>query len=292
MRRRPVWFLAIPMIAFLAVLTGWNRTAADDWPDQSVDFRLNQIMVKLGQMEWELSQVKNRLGSRDRRLTDIDRKLDRILEQIEEVASTASTASTASSASTESTESAESSASASSEASTESNASASSGTAIDPALAGTWRLARNDFAENIPNNIRRYLAEQAERAENPRRQAGSADQIDKNVKKIVDDFEVILDQAGFLLMRFRPDGMYTDGTGDEGMWLVSGNRLILTTFDGRAYPCKYSVNDTDMTLTITGDQIGTLIRLERERMGAGDRRVIDNSFRYTDRVRLFYTRDN
>ena len=289
MRRRPVRFLAIPMIVFLAVLTGWNRTAADDRPDQSVDFRLNQIMVKLGQIEWELSQVKNRLGSRDRRLTDIDRKLDRILEQIEEVASTASTSS---SASMESTESAESSASASSEASTESNASASSGTAIDPALVGTWRLARNDFAENIPNNIRRYLAEQAERAESPRRQAGRADQIDRNVKKIVDDFEVILDQAGFLLMRFRPDGMYTDSTGDEGMWLVSGDRLILTTFDGRAYPCKYSVNDTDMTLTITGDQIGTLIRLERERMGAGDRRVIDNSFRYTDRVRLFFTRDN
>lgn len=277
MRRRPVWFLAIPMIVFLAVLTGWNRTAADDWPDQSVDFRLNQIMVKLGQIEWELSQVKNRLGSRDRRLTDIDRKLDRILEEIEDAASTASSASSASVRSTESAES---------------NASASSGVATDPALVGTWRLARNDFAEGIPKNIRRYLSAQAERAESPRRQADRADRIDENIKEIVDDFDQILDQAGFLLMRFRLDGMYTDGTGDEGMWLVSGDRMILTTFDGRTYPCKYSVNDTDMTLTITGDQIGTLIRLERERMGAGDRRLIANSFRYTDRVHLFYTKDN
>ncbi len=274
MHRRQVWFLAIPMIAFLAVFTGWNRTAADDRPDQSVDFRMSQIMVKLNQIEWELSQVKNRLGSQDRRLTNIDRQLERILEEIEDVASSATTASS------------------SSAASAATSASASSRAAIDPALVGTWRLAGNDFAEEIPQNIRRYLIEQAERAESPRRQAARADQIDENIKEIVDDFDKILDQAGFLLMRFREDGMYTDGTGDEGMWLVSGDRLILTTFDGRAYPSKYSVNDTDMTLTITGDQIGTLIRLERERMGAGDRRVIANSFRYTDRVRLFYTKDN
>lgn len=282
MRRRQVWFLAIPMIIFLAVLTGRNRTSADDRPDQSIDFRLNQIMVKLGQIEWELSQVKNRLGSRDRRLTDIDRKLDRIVEEIDDAASTASTASMAS---------AESSASASSTASTESNASASSSAAIDPALVGTWRLARNDFAEEIPNNIRRYLAEQAERAESPRRQAGRADRIDKNVKKIVDDFEVILDQAGFRLIRFRPDGMYTDDTGDEGTWLVFGDRLILTTFDGRAYPGTYSVSGAELTLTITGDQIGTLIRLERERLGAEGRRMITSTFKYTDKVRLFYTKD-
>ncbi len=285
MRRRQVWFLAIALIIFLAAFTGRNRTAADDRPDQSIDFRLNQIMVKLGQIEWELSQVKNRLGSQDRRLTDIDRKLDRILEEIEDAASTASTASM------ESSESAESSASASSTASTESSASASSRTAIDPALLGTWRLARNDFAEEIPNNIRRYLAEQAERAESPRRQAGRADQIDKNVKKIVDDFEVILDQAGFRLIRFRPDGMYTDGTGDEGTWLVFDDRLILTTFDGRAYPGTYSVSGAELTLTITGDQIGTLFRLERERLGAGGRRMITSTFKYTDRVRLFYTKD-
>ena len=64
MRRRHVLFLAIPMIVFPLVLTGWNRTAADDRPEQSVDFRLSQIMVKLNQIEWEMSQVKNRLGRR------------------------------------------------------------------------------------------------------------------------------------------------------------------------------------------------------------------------------------
>lgn len=170
-------------------------------------------------------------------------------------------------------------------------ASVSSRATIDPALAGTWRLARNDFAEEIPKNIRRYLEEHADQADQAAVRRRRIARIDENVKKIVDYFEEILDQAGFRLIRFRPDGMYTDDTKDEGMWLVSNDRLILTTFDGRAYPCTYSVDGTDLTLTITGDQIGTLFLLERERLGAGDRRLIDSSFKYTDRVRLFYTKD-
>lgn len=272
MRRRHVLFLAIPMIVYLAVLTGWNRTAADDWPDQSVDFRLNQIMVKLGQIEWELSQIKNRLGSRDRRLTDIDRKLDRILEEIEDAASTASSASSAS------TESAET------------NASASSSTAIDPTLVGTWRLARNDFAEHIPNNIRRYLAEQASRSDGMVRRA-RIDRIDRNVTEIIVKFEEILDQTGLRLMSFRPDGHYTDGTGDEGMWLISGNRLILTTFDGRAYPGTYFIDGDELTITITGDQIGTMFRLAPGKSPGVTGKMIDQVFLNEDRVRLFYKRD-
>ena len=156
---------------------------------------------------------------------------------------------------------------------------------------GSWRLSRNDFAEEIPNNIRRYLEDRAEQAEQAAVRRRRTARIDEVVKTVVDYFEEVLDQAGFRLIRFRPDGMYTDDTKDEGMWLVSGDRLILTTFDGRAYPCTYSVNGSDLTITFTGDQIGTLIRLERERMGAGDRRIIANSFRFTDRVRLIYTRD-
>ncbi len=282
MRRRHIWFLALTTIACLTVFTGWNRIAADD---QSVDFRLSQIMVKLNQIEWELSQVRNRLGSQDRRLTEIDRKLDRILKEIEDAASTASTASTAS---------AESSASASSTASTESNASASSSIAIDPALVGTWRLAGNDFAEEIPNNIRRYLAEQAERAEQARdryRADRIERDIEKNVRTVIDSFEVFLDQSGFLLLRFEPDGMYTDSTKDVGMWLVSGDRLIMTTFDGRTYPSTYSIDEAGLTLTITGDQIGTLFRLETGFTVRSTREMIDQAFRYTDRVRLFYTKD-
>ena len=255
------------MLVLLAIASGWNRTAADD---QSVDFRQSQIMVKLNQIEWELTQVRNRLGSQDQRLTDIDRQLEQILEEIEDAASTASKGSTTSTASTESV---------------------STHAAIDSALTGTWRLARNDFAEEIPKNIRRYLEEHADQADQAAVRRMRIARIDENVKKIVDYFEEILDQAGFRLIRFRPDEMYTDSTGDEGMWLVSGDRLILTTFDGRAYPSKYNVDGDELTLTITGDQIGTLFLLERERLGAGDRRLIDSSFKYTDRIRLIYTKD-
>ena len=250
------------MIVFLLVLTGWNRTAADDRPEQSVDFRLSQIMVKLNQIEWELSQVKNRLGTQDQRLTDIDRKLERILEKIEEAVSATSATSTES---------------------------ASSSIAIDPAVVGTWRLARNDFAEEIPNNIRRYLVEREGKRSGINRY--TIEQIDGNVRMFTDLFENILDQAGFRLIRFRPDGMYTDGAGDEGMWLVSADRLIMTTFDGRAYPGTYSMRDNDLTVTFTGDQIGTLFRLEAGLGGGKVGEILDQFLRYTDRVRLFYTRD-
>lgn len=269
MCRRPVWFLAIPMIVFLAVLTGRDRTAADDLPDQSVDFRLNQIMVKLSQIEWELSQVKNRLGSRDRRLNEIDRKLDRILEEIEDAASSGSASSSGAEAS---------------------SASTSSSTAIDPALVGTWRLARNDFAESIPNDIRRHLAEQASQSDGMVRRFRTGN-IDQNVTEIIVKFEEILYETGFRVMSFRPDGHYTDGTGDDGMWLVSGDRLILTTFDGRAYPGTYFVDGAEFTLTITGDQIGTLFRLAAEKPPGVTGKMIDQAFRYEDRVRLFYKRD-
>ncbi len=269
MCRRSVWFLAIPMIVFLAVLTGWNRTAADDRPDQSVDFRLNQIMVKLSQIEWELSQVKNRLGSRDRRLTEIDRKLDRILEEIEDAASSGSASSSGAEAS---------------------SASTSSSTAIDPALVDTWRLARNDFAENIPNNIRRYLAEQASQSDGMVRRA-RIDRIDQNVTEIIVKFEEILNETGFRLISFRPDGHYTDSTRDEGMWLVSGDRLILTTFDGSAYPGTYFIDGDELTLTITGDQIGTLFRLAPGKSAGVTGKMIDQAFLNEDRVRLFYKRD-
>lgn len=255
MRRRHVFLTAIPVIVLIVVLTGWNRTSADD---QSVDFRLSQIMVKLTQIEWELSQVRNRLRSNDQRLADIDRKLGLILEEIEDATSTVS---------------------------------ASSTSAIDPALEGTWRLSRNDFADEIPKNIRRYLETQAEQADSRDQADRIRRNIEKNVNTVIDSFEVFLDQTGFLLLRFSPDGLYTDSTADEGMWLVSGNRLVMTTFDGRTYPSTYTVDDAGLTLTLTGDQIGTLLRLEAIRTGARVRRLIANTFKYTDRVRLFYTKD-
>lgn len=261
MRRRHVWFLAVPVMVFLVVLADGNRTNADGRPgltDQTVDFRLNQIMVKLSQIEWELSQIRNRLRSRDQRLDDIDRQLDRILEEMEDVTPTKSATSTS---------------------------------ATDPALFGTWRLSRNDFADEIPENIRRYLEAQADQADQRDRADRIRRNIAKNVSTVIDSFEVFLDQTGFLLLRFEPDGLYTDSTGDEGMWLVSESRLIMTTFDGRTYPSTYSVDGADLTLTLTGDQIGTLLLLEAERTGARDRRLIANSFRYTDRVRLFYTKE-
>ena len=243
------------MIFLLVVLTGWNRTFADD---QTVEFRLNQIMVKLNQIEWELSQVRNKFGTQENRFDHIDRQMDRILEEIEDVTSTESALSTS---------------------------------ATDPVLEGTWRLSRNDFAEEIPKNIRRYLEAQADQADSRDRADRIRRNIEKNVKTVIDSFEVFLDQTGFLLLRFNPDGLYTDSTEDEGMWLVSGNRLVMTTFDGRTYPSTYTVDDAGLTLTLTGDQIGTLLRLEAISTGARDRRLIANIFKYTDRVRLFYTKD-
>ena len=267
------------ILVLLAFADGWNRTAADD---QSVDFRQSQIMVKLNQIEWELSRVKNRLGAQDRRFDEIERQLDRILEAIEAAGSEKSPSSSGLDSS---------------------GTSRSAPAATEPTLVGAWRLARHDFAEEIPNNIRRYLVEQADLGD----QVGQAEQveqaeqaavrrrhtarIDERVSKVIGYFEEVVDQAGFRLIRFGSDGRYTDGTGDEGQWLVSGSRLILTNFDGRAYPGTYSVDGTELTFTITGDQVGTLMRLERESMGAGDRSMIVNTFRYTDRVRLIYTKD-
>lgn len=258
MRRRHVFLTAMPVIVFIVVLTGWNRTSADDRSDQTVDFRLNQIMVRLNQIEWELSRVRNRQGTQGERLDEIDTQLNRILAAIADFKSPGP---------------------------------ASSSTATDPALAGAWRLSRNDFADEIPKNIRRYLEAQADQADRRDR----ADQIDDSVRNIIDKFEEVLDRDGFRLIRFRPDGMYTDSTGDEGMWLVSGDRLILTTFDGRAYPVTYFVDGAELTLTITGDQLGTLFRLEAAeagRLGRRGRDLIDHTFKYTDRVRLFYTKDH
>ena len=255
MRRWQGLFLAIPMIGLLVVITGWNRTYADD---QTVEFRLNQIMVKINQIEWELSQVRNKLGTQENRFDHIDRQMDRILEEIEDVTSSES---------------------------------ASSTSAIDSELVGTWRLSRHDFAEEIPKNIRRYLETQADQADSRDQANRIRRNIEKNVNTVIDSFEVFLDQTGFLLLRFNPDGLYTDSTADEGMWLVSGNRLVMTTFDGRTYPSTYTVDDAGLALTLTGDQIGTLLRLEAIRTGARSRRLIANTFKYTDRVRLFYTKD-
>ena len=257
MRRRHVVFLAVTMIVLLVVPTGWNRTSAED---QIVDFRLNQIMVKLNQIEWELSQLRNRLGTQDNRFDHIDRQMDRILEEIQDVTSSASTESM------------------------------SSSNAVDPALVGTWKLSRNDFAEEIPNNIRRYLAEQAAQADGPVRRFRT-DRMDRDITEIIVGFEEILNRTGLRQIQFRPDGMYTDSTGDKGMWLVSGERLILTTFDGRAYPGTYSLNGAEFTLTVTGDQIGTLFRLEAEKSVGITKTMIDQAFRNKDRVRLIYTRD-
>ncbi len=258
------------ILVLLAFAGGWNRTAADD---QSVDFRQSQIMVKLNQIEWELSRIKNRLGAQDRRFDEIERQLDRILEAIEVAGSGKFPSSPGP------------------EASGTSGTSGSAPATMDPALVGAWRLARHDFAEEIPNNIRRYLVEQAEQADQAAVRRRRKTRIDESIRKVIGYFEEVLDQAGFRLIRFGPDGLYTDGTGDEGQWLVSRDRLILTNFDGRAYPGTYSVDGTELTFTITGDQVGTLIRLERGSMGAGDRSMIVNTFRYTDRVRLIYTKD-
>lgn len=255
MRRLHVFLITIPVIVLIVVLTGWNPTSAED---QTVDFRLNQIMVRLNQIEWELSRVRNRQGTQSERLDEIDTKLDRILEEMAGFAPMEP---------------------------------ASSSTATDPALWGTWRLTRHDFAEEIPDKMRRYLEEQAEQAEESWRKAYRSKRIDERIEKTIDGFEKILDQSGFRLIRFRSDGMYKDGAGDDGTWLVSGNRLVMTTFDGRTFPSTYSVDDAGLTLTFTGDQIGTLFSLEAERevrRNAGNHRQY---LKYTDRVRLIYTKD-
>lgn len=257
MRRRHGLFLAVPIILLLVVITGWNRTSADD---QTEDFRLNQIMVKLDQIERELSQVKNRFGTQENRFDHIDRQMDRILKELEKTASTSSTESV------------------------------SSSDAVDPALVGTWKLSRNDFAEEIPNNIRRYLAEQAAQSGGMVRRVRT-DRMDRDITEIIVSFEEILNQTGLRQIQFRPDGMYTDSTGDKGLWLVSGERLILTTFDGRAYPGTYSLSGAEFELTFPGDQIGTLFRLEAGRSGGITKTMIDQAFQNKDRVRLIYTRD-
>ena len=123
MRRWHVMLLSWVMITFLAVFTGWNGTAADD---QSVDFRFSQIMVKLGQIEWELSNVKNRVGTQENRFDQIDRRLDRILEKIEENAASTVTA--------------------------------AAPAAPDLALVGMWRLSHSDFSgEDTAERVRRFL---------------------------------------------------------------------------------------------------------------------------------------
>ena len=263
MKRLPVILSPLGIIVLLALASGWNRTAADD---QSVDFRLSQIMIKLNQIEWELSRVKNWLEAQDGRFDEIEGQLNRIRGEIGDAGSVKPPSSPGPAASA---------------------ASVPAAAATDPALAGAWRLSRNDFAEEIPENIRRYLAEQGSLEDLRNR----PDRIDEDVGKTIDKFEEILDQTGFRLIRFRLDGMYTDGTGDEGQWLVSANRLILTSFDGRAHPFTYAVNGADLTLTITGDQIGTLFLLEAGRTSPRTREMIESTFKYTDRVRLFYSKD-
>lgn len=135
MRRLYLILIPLGIIAILAVFSGGNRTAADD---QTIDFRMNQIMVKLNQIEWELSRVRNRQGVQNKRLDEIDTQLDRILSELQNLTSSVP---------------------------------ASSSSATDPVLVGTWRLSRSDFAEEIPDNMRRYLEEQAEQAEESWRQS-------------------------------------------------------------------------------------------------------------------------
>lgn len=258
MRRWYVLFLATPMIILLVVFTGWNPTSAED---QTVDFRLNQIMVRLNQIEWELSRVRSRQGTQSERFDKIDTRLNQILEEIESVTSTVPT---------------------------------SSSSATDAALVGTWRLSNNDFLEGIPKNIRRYLEAQADQADRYDRADRIESNIEDTVGNVLTGFEDILDNTGLRLIRFRSDGLYTDSTENEGMWLLSGDRLILATFNGRTYPFTYFVDGDDLTLTITGDQLGTLFKLEAAEEGRLRRRgrdLIDSTFKYTDRVSLVYTMD-
>lgn len=273
MCRRQVWFLAIVLIIFLAGLTGRNRAAADDRPDQSIDFRLSQIMVKLGQIEWELSQVKNRLGSQDRRLPDIDRKLDRIVEEIDDAASTASTASTAS---------AESSASASSTASTESNASASSSAAIDPALVGTWRLAGNDASDDSLDRIRRRL-------EGNKAVPATTD---STARVFVNRLVHALDLSRLRLIRFDSDGLYSDETGAAGVRTVYGDRLIRIGTDGNISQVAYLATGSSLSLLLTGDQTLKALKAASQTWTNEDQALFDAAFKQTDGLRLSLIKDD
>ncbi len=273
MRRRQVWFLAILLIIFLAVLTGRNRTAADDRPDQSVDFRLNQIMVKLGQIEWELSQVRNRLGSQDRRLTDIDRKLDRILEEIDDVASTAATAST------ESTETAESSASAET---AESTATVSSRAAIDPALVGTWRLAGNDASDDSLERIRRNLAGNDAVPAIP----------DSTALAFVNRVEHALELNRLRIIRFDSDGLYSDETDDVGIWTVYGDRLIRITKNGNISQAAYLATGSSLSLLFTGEQTLKSLKAVSHTWTSEDQELFDAAFGQSDEVRFLLIKDD
>ena len=196
------------MIAFLAVLAGWNRTAADD---QSVDFRMSQIMVKLTQIEWQLTQVRKRLDGHENRFDQIDRQLDRIRSDIEKEAEEAASTATRPAAS-------------------------------DPALVGTWRLTRSDFADDT--------ADPVSEADLDGTDVDPA-LLESNAREFVNRVERALGLAGLRLIRFNSDASYADGTGVMGMWSVYGDRLIRISRDGEVPRAAYLVSGSSLSLLFT-----------------------------------------
>ncbi len=248
MRRWHVILLSLLMIAFLAVLAGWNRTAADD---QSVDFRMSQIMVKLTQIEWQLTQVRKRLDGHENRFDQIDRQLDRIRSDIEKEAEEAASTATRPAAS-------------------------------DPALVGTWRLTRSDFADDTADPVRSGL------------DGTDVDPalLESNAREFVNRVERALGLAGLRLIRFNSDASYADGTGVMGMWSVYGDRLIRISRDGEVSQAAYLVSGSSLSLLFTRDQILRAVKAASETWTSVDQEWFDAAFDQRDGWRMSLIRND
>ena len=239
------------MVAFLVVIAGWNRTDADDQSNQSADFRLSQIMVKLTQIEWQLTQVRNRLGGHENRFDRIDRQLDQVRSAIEKEAE-------------------------------EAGVTASRPVAPDPEPVGTWRLSRNDFADDTADRIQSGL------------EGTEIDPavLESNAREFVNRVEHALDLAGLRLIRFNSDASYADDTGGMGNWSVYGDRLIRISRDGEVSQAAYLVSGSSLSLLFTRDQILRAVKAASEIWTSVDQEWIDAAFEQRDGLRVSLIRDD
>ena len=248
MRRWHVIVLSLVMVSFIAVFAGWDRTVADD---QSIDFRMSQIMVKLTQIEWQLTQVRNRLGGHESRFDRIDRQLDQVRSAIEKEAE-------------------------------EAGLTASRPVAPDPELVGTWRLSRNDIADDTADRIRSELKET---------EVDPA-LLESNAREFVNRVEYALDLAGLRLIRFNSDATYLDDTGGLGKWSVYGDRLIRISIDGDVSQAVYLVSGSSLSFLFIRDQALKALKAASETWTGVDQDLFDAAFEQRDGLRVSLIRDD